>query len=219
LIFHEVGDFSMGGLFGNFSPNQNYYDKIQKYVWKFWASTKVNYEEWYSLKFNVQLENGMFLMPAGGITIDDIEELKNEPKKIDLAGIDTRIIEDYLMTVPPRSFVEEPWEAISIEEKLAFEKELSKEANISSSYLNIFNPKREKHILAEATTSAFCKDSAADNILFEIHSKVLEQQFALVHLTWSGKSESINTPQTELFANFDEFKHFRMYPDKLEWER
>ncbi|MCT1526965.1 hypothetical protein [Sphingobacterium hotanense] len=199
----EVGDFSMGGLFGNFYPNEIYFDKVQKYVWKFWASPKVNYEEWNSLNFNVQLENGMFLMPVGGITFDDIEELKSEPKRIDLAGIDTKIIE-------------EPWEAISIDEKLAFEIELSKETNTSGSYLNIFNPKRGKHILSEVAASAFCKDSTADNILFEIHSKVLEQRFALVHLTWSGKSESAKFPQTELFADFDEFKHCRMYPGRNE---
>ena len=215
----EVGDFSMGGLFGNFYPNEIYFNKVQKYVWKFWASPKVNYEEWNSLNFNVQLENGMFLMPVGGITFDDIEEQKSEPKRIDLAGIDTKIIEDYLITVPARPFIEEPWEAISIDEKLAFEIELSKETNTSGSYLNIFNPKRGKHILSEVAASAFCKDSTADNILFEIHSKVLEQRFALVHLTWSGKSESPKFPQTELFADFDEFKHSRMYPDKTEWER
>lgn len=214
----EVGDFSMGGLFGNFYPNENYFEKIQKYVWKFWSSRKVNYEEWTSLNFNIQLENGMFLKPMGGITFDDIEESENEQVRIDLLGIDTKIIEDYIISIPARPFVEEPWETISIDEKLAYEIELSTEINTSKSLLNIFRTEKGKHILSKVTFSAFCKDSSADNILYEIHNQEIEKRFALVHLTWSGKPESEKFPMTELFTDLDEFKYLRMYPDKIEWE-
>ncbi|WP_313375131.1 hypothetical protein [Chishuiella sp.] len=46
-------------------------------------------------------------MPIGGITFDDIEELKHEQKRIDLAGVDTKIIEDFIIT-NTITFLEEP---------------------------------------------------------------------------------------------------------------
>lgn len=104
----EVGDFSMGGIFGTFYPNEVYFEKIQKCVWSFWSSNNNSYNEWYSLNFKVQLENKIFSIPVGGITIDDIEELKDESIRIDLAGVDTKIIEDYFMEKPSRPFLEKP---------------------------------------------------------------------------------------------------------------
>lgn len=71
-----VGDISMGCVFGNFEPTELYFEKIQKEVWAFWKTNKPNYEKWYSLKFNAQLENGVFLFPQGGYTFGDIEDLK-----------------------------------------------------------------------------------------------------------------------------------------------
>jgi len=200
----EVGDFSMGGLYGDFYPNDNYFSKIQKYVWKFWSSKNTDFKEWNSLKFNIQLENEMFLMPIGGITFDDIEELKHEQKRIDLAGVDTKIIEDFIIT-NTITFLEEPWESISIEQKLAFENELEKEIN-------------PNHILADSCFSAFSIKSGCDDVLFEINSKKFEQQFALVHLTWKGKNDDENFPKIELFKDFNEFKYLRMFPDKIDWE-
>ncbi len=88
----EVGDFSMGGLYGSFNPNQTYFNQIQKHAQEFLNTNGKNIKEWMSLRFNVQLENGMFLFPVGGITIEDSEELPEIAKRIDFAGIDTRII-------------------------------------------------------------------------------------------------------------------------------
>ena len=61
--------------------------KFKKEVWDFWKSTKPNYDKWLSLRLNIKLENGVYLFPQGGYIIDDIEELPNEPKRIDLAGV------------------------------------------------------------------------------------------------------------------------------------
>ena len=46
----KVGDGGMGDLIGELNTNQNYFDKVQKKVWKFWETNNPNYEEWYSLK-------------------------------------------------------------------------------------------------------------------------------------------------------------------------
>lgn len=212
----EVGDFSMGGVFGTFYPNENYYNKVQKHTWNF-NSSNINFEQWNSLKFNIQLENGMFLLPHA-ITFDDVEELKDEPKRVDLAGVDTKIIEDFIISNPQRTFVVEPWKPITIDQKLSYETELKKETFMLSSSWNIFKSKKQKHILSDVDISAFCKDSTADNILFEIRSKSFDKKFALVHLTWSGKLEGEKFPITKLFSDYDEFKNLRMYPDKIEWE-
>ena len=53
----QVGDETLGGVFGNFVPTEYYFDKIQKSVWEFWQTNKPDYKKWYSLRLNVQIEN------------------------------------------------------------------------------------------------------------------------------------------------------------------
>ena len=214
----QVGDESMGGIFGEFNPTEIYFDKIQKYVWEFWQTNKPDYQKWYSLRLNVQLENGVFLFPQGGYTIDDIKELPNEPKRIDIAGLDNKILQDFLHINPPRPFVEEPWNELQIEQKIAFEDELKKELGINEkSFLDIFR-KHEKHILFDSEFSAFCHDQRNDDVFFEIRKPKFEKQFALVHLTWTSKKEEQGYPNTTFYSDFDDFKYSRMYADKAEWE-
>lgn len=214
----QVGDESMGGIFGEFTPTEIYFDKIQKYVWEFWQTNKPDYQKWYSLRLNVQLENGVFLFPQGGYTIEDIKELPNEPTRIDIAGVDNKILQDFLQTNPPRPFVEEPWNELQIEQKIAFEDELKKELGIDEkSFLDIFR-KPEKHILFDSEFSAFCHDQRNDDVLFEIRKPKFDKQFALVHLTWTSKKEKEGYPNTTFYRDFDEFKYPRMYADKAEWE-
>ena len=214
----QVGDESMGGIFGEFTPTEIYFDKIQNYVWEFWQTNKPDYQKWYSLRLNVQLENGVFLFPQGGYTIEDIKELPNEPKRIDIAGVDNKILQDFLQTNPPRPFVEEPWNELQIEQKIAFEDELKKELGIDEkSFLDIFR-KPEKHILFDSEFSAFCHDQRNDDVLFEIRKPKFDKQFALVHLTWTSKKEKEGYPNTTFYRDFDEFKYSRMYADKAEWE-
>jgi hypothetical protein len=123
----HLGDESMGCLYGDFIPTENYYMYVEKAVWKFWSKSKPDYKKWAAMKFNVQLDNGYFLFATGGFTIDDVPELQNEPKRIDIAGVDRHVIEDFFLQPEPRPFTEDPWGEISIEQKIEFENELRKE--------------------------------------------------------------------------------------------
>ncbi|MEJ7663871.1 MAG: hypothetical protein WKG07_32225 [Hymenobacter sp.] len=92
---------------------------MQKTVWEFVASAIPHYEQWYALLVNAQLENGYFLFPMGGYEIIDSPDFPHEPKQIYLTGIAAEIIEDFLKIDPPRTLVEEPWEPLTIQQKLA----------------------------------------------------------------------------------------------------
>lgn len=214
----QVGDKTMGGVFGNLVPTAYYFDNIQETVWEFWQTNKPDYKKWYSLRINVQLENGMFLFPQGGYTIDDIKELPNEPKRIDIAGVDNKVLQDFLLTNPPRPFVEEPWNELQIQQKIAFEDELKKELGLNDKSFSDYIIKQEKHILFDSEFSAFCHDRRNDDVLFEIRKHGFEKKFALVHLTWTGKKEAEGCPNTTFYSDFDDFKYSRMYADKAEWE-
>jgi hypothetical protein len=223
LIGHsdlQVGDVSMSCVFGDFIPTDNYYNVVQKSVWEFWSTNKPDYEKWHSLNINVQLENGYFLYPIGGYTFDDAEELPDETKRIDIAGLFRHVIEDFFQADPPRPFIEDPWVTITIEQKLLFERELQKEIKKPSYALFGMIQSTTKHVLADYKCSAVCKSRQGDDILFSIHdNNGSDKSYALVHLTFRGKTEE-NTvfPETTLFDSFDAFKFERMYPDKAEWE-
>ncbi|WOI23606.1 hypothetical protein [Nonlabens ulvanivorans] len=211
------GHAGMGVLYGEFIPTEFYFDNIQKSVWEFWETNKPDYEKWHSLRFNAQLENGVFLYPEGGYTIDDLEEFPNEPKRIDIAGVAWEVINDFFLTQPTRPFVEEPWNELQIEQKIAFEDELHKEIGTKGhNFFDIFN-KRKKHQLSGAEISAFCHDQRNDDVLFEIKNANLDKRFALVHLTWTGKKEKEGYPITTFYKDYDEFKYSKMYPNKVEW--
>ncbi|MCZ8217065.1 MAG: hypothetical protein O9262_12535, partial [Cyclobacteriaceae bacterium] len=154
----QVGDKTMGGIFGGFVPTKIYFDRIQKSVWEFWQTNKPDYKKWCSLRLNVELENGIFLFPQGGYTIDDIKELPDQPKRIDIVGVDSRILKDFLLTNPPRPFVEEPWNELQIDQKTGFEDELKKELGIGDKSFFDFIDKPERHILFDSEFSAFCHD-------------------------------------------------------------
>lgn len=214
----QVGDKTMGGVFGNLVPTAYYFDNIQEAVWEFWQTNKPDYKKWYSLRINVQLENGIFLFPQGGYTIDDIKELPNEPKRIDIVGVDNKVLQDFLLTNPPRLFVEEPWNELQIQQKIAFEDELKKELGLNDKSFSDYIIKQEKHILFDSEFSAFCHDRRNDDVLFEIRKYGFEKNFALVHLTWTGKKEAEGCPNTTFYSDLDDFKYSRMYADKAEWE-
>ena len=62
----QVGDKSMGCVFGEFSPNDLYFNDIQKFVWEFWVTNKPDYENWHCFRVIVQLENGYYINPVVG---------------------------------------------------------------------------------------------------------------------------------------------------------
>lgn len=223
LIGHadlQVGDESMGCVFGDFVPTEDYYKFVQKSVWDFGTTNKPDYKKWHSLNINVQLENGYFVHPTGGYTFDDTEELPDETKRIDIAGLFRHIIEDFFKIDPPRPFVVEPWETITIEQKVLFDAELQREIKRASNSFFGIKKSTDKHILSGYECSAICKNGQTDAVLFSIHNnKGSDKCYALVHLTFIDKiADNTAFPIPILFDSFDAFKFERMYPDKAEWE-
>lgn len=221
LIGHtdlQPGDKSMGGVYGEFTPTAEYYSRVQASVWQFGANASSDYTAWQALEINVQLENGYFLFPAGGYSIDDIAEFPDEPKRICLAGVAAEILEDFIQIEPPRTFVEEPWEALTIRQKLVLEAELSRELGNDSKTTSVFTTSSQS--LIERRFSALCRAGGSDDVLFSVRSSPgFRSPFALVHLTWSGEQEkNTSFPKMTFFNSFAEFKLERMYPDKSDWE-
>lgn len=215
----QVGDEGMGCVFGNFIPTDIYFKDIQKSVWEFWTTNNPDYKKWNSLRFNAQLENGYFLFPVGGYTFDDSPDFPNEPKRIDIAGLDRHIIEDFFLQNKPRPFLEEPWFQLSIERKVGLEDELYKEIGLTeTSFFDFFKPKHNTHKLADFEFSALATYRCNDDVLFATRKKGFEKNFVVLHLTCKGKKEVDNCPSPDFFTDFDEFKFLRMYPDKAEWE-
>ena len=209
----------MGCVFGAFNANDSYFKDIQKSVWEIYSTNELDYKKWNSLNFIVQLENGYFLNPKGGFTIEDLPDFPNEPKRIDIAGLEERIIENFFLQETARPFIEEPWETITIEQKITFEDELNKEIGLANrSFFDIFKSNKEKHILADFKFSALCKYGSSDDILFGVEKQGFDKQLAVIHLTWKGKTELENFPKIIFYKDLDEFKYLRMYPDKVEWE-
>lgn len=198
----NIGDRAMGGCYGVFTPTALYFEKIQPAVWKFWQQQNVNYKEWHALRFNVQLENGIFLFPQGGYTFDDIAELPNEPIQINIAGFDYESIENVL-----KPAIEAPWVELSISQKIAFEDELRKELGIGNKSFFGFRRKPLKHALSDAACSAYCCHQGNDDVLFEISKPNSDKRLALAHLTWTGKKERENYPQTVLYSDLQAFKN------------
>lgn len=217
----NIGDESMGCVYGKFEPNEKYFELIQKYVWEFWKTDQTDYQKWQALRFNIQLENGYFLFAAGGITFDDIEDLPNEPVRIDIAGLDRIIFEEFFTHKKPSSFIEEPWSEISIEQKIAFEDELNKELGLENKNKSIFNflrPKPLKHSLSEYVRSALCHDQRNDDVLFVTRKNDSNNQFAVVHLTWKGKKELEDYPNTSFYVDFEDFKERKLSADIADWK-
>jgi len=217
LIGHtnlKVGDRTMGHVYGEFIPTEDYYKSIQQHVWAFWDSSGAD-KQWHLLRLNVQLENGCFLHPVGGYTIDDMEDTPGEPKQIDIAGVWNDVIENYFETVPPRPFTEEPWATITIEQKIFFEDELRKEITPQNTLPGI---DKSAHVLSGYECSAVCSNLHADDVLFSIHKQSGSNwSYALVHLPYSKQTNS-KWPSTTFFESFDEFKFRRVYPDKADWQ-
>ena len=196
----------MGCVYGDIIPTETYYKTIQKSVWEFWATNKPDYKKWFSLRLNVQLENGYFLFPAGGYTIDDMQELPNEPKRIDIAGLDRHIIEDFFKQEIPRPFLEEPWSQIDIKQKIGLENELKKEISLTKKSIFKFFKSNPKHFLADYEFSALATYGYNDDVLFAVRKNGFDKSFAVIHLTWKGKKEIDNFPIAKFFTDFDEFK-------------
>lgn len=216
----EVSDNSMGVLSGIFIPNE-YYESIRQHMWTFNNSNRRDFEFYNKLRLNVQLENGYFLFPTGGISILDIEELKDEPIQLDVSGVFRHVIEDYFENTISELPLQQPWEFISIEQKIAFEDELKKEVGLENrkEFFGFLRNRQEGHYFKDVEVSALAHTGMNDAVLFAMYRPQSEFDFVVVHLTWKGKLESDpKWPRAEYYKSFDDFKHKRMFPDKLEWE-
>lgn len=136
-------EICMGGICGDFSPNENY-DSIRAEIQdvnsflfdgyaqnsrlKNRAEIESYWEKWYSFNFNVQLENGYFLCPAGGYEIYDYREFPDVPLQVRTAGIHSHIFRDYFVRNKP--FLNENWRAITIDEKFAIEEKYRTETKL-----------------------------------------------------------------------------------------
>lgn len=216
----QITDESMGVVSGKFIPNKNY-EEIQKTIWNFHNSnSNSRFQELKKLRLNCQLENGVFLYPIGGFLITDFEELQDEDLEFEAAGNYRHIIEDNFVSNPPKERIFEPWEFITIEQKISYEDELLKEIGKldKKGIFDFLKPK--KHKLNEYEFNAAAKLGYNDDVLFTANRIGKNQyDYAVIHLTWKGKlEENYEYPKTEFFEDFDHFLNYRMYPNKRDWE-
>lgn len=215
----QITDESMGVVSGKFIPNNNY-KKIRNTIWNFHDLTSdKRFKELNELRINCQLENEVFLYPIGGFLITDIKELPNEEKEFEAVGNYRHLIEDNFLSTPPKERILEPWEYISVEQKIIYENELFKEIgkNESKRFLNFFKPKNHK--LNEYEFNAMAKMSSNDEILFTLRKKGENKfEYAVINLTWKGKLEkNDNFPRTEYFESFKDFFKNRLLLDNKDW--
>ena len=91
----------------------------------------------------------------------------------------------------------EPWVAVG-SERASLEEELRRELSPDNA-LSGFN------------VQAIGRRVDCDDVLFEVRDEKADFKMALVHLTWSGKAETIPWPISELFANAEAFiKHMML---------
>lgn len=177
----SVGDFTMGGIVGEFYPNEYYITQIQPLVWKFWDSYDADQSSFFSdkLQLEVQLENGLFLLPFGGIFLEDF--LDEEPtKRLEMSGVDTFLIENYILKNQPLA-LKNNWQTLSIAEKKSFE-QLFRKANFKNGFEN-------------NNFSAIFKNQKGE-IAFEIAHLQIQKRFCIV-------AETAMTHLQEI--DFDEF--------------
>jgi len=92
----------------------------------------------------------------------------------------------------------EPW--FAVDDGVALVDELKKEL-------------RKDSILHGAEVEAIARRSDCDDVLFEI-KKGMSERFAVVHLTWSGKTDSNEGwPSTTLYTDIEIWKIECMEPD------
>lgn len=187
----------MGGICGDFFPNENY-NLIRKEV-QDWNDLTLNdhfkrdWSKWYSLNFNVQLENGYWLFPEGGYEIQDYREFPEEPLQVRTAGIHSHIFADYFVQKKP--FLNESWRKIMIEEKFDFEEKYQKETSLVkklSFYLDY---------LREPTFSALAFNIKNEKVLFST-SGTNKSYFWIIDF---NKKDEKENPTFEFYDIFDDF--------------
>lgn len=143
---------SMGHIWGYFYPSGGY-EAIKMEVQEFCSASQKNeqdFAKWDALRFNVQLENGYFILPIGGYEIFDFPDNPNEKLEMHLAGINSHIYVDYFENNKP--FLLSPWTPINITEKIELEDML----------LNLI-------VHDKLIVSALAKNEVNNTVLFAVH--------------------------------------------------
>ena len=98
-----------------------------------------------------------------------------------------------------QKILKSPWELIDPSKMEDIEKELSIEIG-------------EEHPLYNVNCQPIAQRIDNDDVLFEINPHLCD--YAIVHLTWSGKKEtSPDWPTVELFTDIDDLNNERLIPD------
>ncbi len=119
-------DRSMGVIGGPFIPNENY-KSVRHLIWKFFEGNSPEQLKYLNaVDLNVQIRDGIFLSPCGGIQIFDIEDMEDHLDELEVAvaGLHWQIIENFLDRALPLPWIGPTWRMITIEEKLDFEQRL-----------------------------------------------------------------------------------------------
>jgi len=206
-VILRVIDASMGVVGGTLIPTDAYFPLRSTFQENEGKYT----EQLVALRLNLQLSNGCFVYPIGGFSIVDIPEFPDEIT-LDILGVYRHIMADYFESQAKSIFLEEPWETISVAQKILLENELAAEIGTST------GASTPPHILSSCKYSALGRCSTNDDVLFAIHHPSKGFQFAVVHLTWKGKGENDSRwPITSFYADFDEFRQTVMLRDKADW--
>gem|GEM_PF-3452353 len=76
------------------------------------------------------------------------------------------------------------------------------------------------HQLHGIAARAVARRQDNDDVLFELFGSNAPADFAVVHLTWSGRPDQFSEfPGTELYPTFAAWSAERMTPDVEDWER
>ena len=197
LIEKGVKETGMGGIWGDFSPNENY--QLVRAEIRSWNDSIIkDYPKRRLLNFNVQLENGYFVLPQGGYDIEDFADYPNEPLIVRTVGIHSHIYSDYFIEKKP--FLIQPWRKIDIEEKFEFENKYKNETGLV---------KRLRHFdnyLWETYFSALGFNEKTKEVLYATSNTKIGC-FAVADFV--NKDEKGN-PTFEFYESFDEFSEKKM---------
>jgi hypothetical protein len=181
---------AMGHIWGEFIPSEEY-QLIKKQVQEFCDSLEKDYKKWYSIRFNIQLGNGYFLLPIGGIEILDSADFPDESIHIHVAGVHSHIYNDYFEN--NRAFVTGPWQQVNIDQKIALEDELFREIGETN-----------------VTFSTLAKHSLSDEVLFAVHGSNVPP-FVIANLK-SGQKATIE----EVFPEENYFMDFELVQERMD---
>ena len=184
---HKFG--AMGHIWGEFIPSEEY-QFIKKQVQEFCDSLKKDYKS-YSFKFNIQLENGYFLLPVGGVEILDSADFPDDPIHIHVAGVHSHIYNDYFEN--NRAFVIAPWQQVNIDQKIELEEELFREIGETN-----------------VTFSTLAKHSLSDEVLFAVHGGNVPS-FVIANLK-PGQKATIE----EVFPDENYFMNFELVQERMD---